>query len=322
MVCRPKFFLIGAPKCGTTALSEYLRQHPRICFSRPKEPYHFCTDLPGYSPGWTDEEYLRRCFGHCEAASLSAGEGTVFYLYSREAVPRIIEFEPESRFIVMLRNPVDLAHAFHSQLLYPDFSEDVADFRDAWNLQDRRRRGESIPQACRDPRVLQYRDVAAIGSQLSRLLDQVQRERVKIIFFSDFTTHTGDVYRDVLDFLGVPDDHRSSFPRINAAEEHRWRALAQMTQQPPRSLVQCVAWLKRTLPVERFGVLSRLRSWNSRRKRRPPLDPEFRRELILEFEDEIGLVERICGRRLDHWRDENRVGLGNASPTVGTARNR
>jgi hypothetical protein len=31
------FFIVGAPKCGSTAMSEYLRTHPDICFSQPKE---------------------------------------------------------------------------------------------------------------------------------------------------------------------------------------------------------------------------------------------------------------------------------------------
>ncbi|MEA3447202.1 MAG: sulfotransferase [Bacteroidota bacterium] len=41
----PNFFIIGAPKCGTTALSEYLRKHPDIHFSYPKEPDYFNTDF-------------------------------------------------------------------------------------------------------------------------------------------------------------------------------------------------------------------------------------------------------------------------------------
>lgn len=34
---KPDFFLVGAPKCGTTAMCDYLDQHPEICFSSIKE---------------------------------------------------------------------------------------------------------------------------------------------------------------------------------------------------------------------------------------------------------------------------------------------
>ena len=42
---KPNLFVIGAPKCGTTALCEYLSRHPKICFSDPKEAKYFHTDF-------------------------------------------------------------------------------------------------------------------------------------------------------------------------------------------------------------------------------------------------------------------------------------
>jgi len=38
---KPNFFIVGAPKCGTTALHTYLGQHPDIFVSEPKEPNYF-----------------------------------------------------------------------------------------------------------------------------------------------------------------------------------------------------------------------------------------------------------------------------------------
>jgi hypothetical protein len=37
----PDFFVVGAPRCGSTAFCRYLAKHPAICFSRPKEPHYF-----------------------------------------------------------------------------------------------------------------------------------------------------------------------------------------------------------------------------------------------------------------------------------------
>ena len=42
----PDFFIFGAPKCGTTALYEYLSRHPGVAMSSVKEPQYFCTDFP------------------------------------------------------------------------------------------------------------------------------------------------------------------------------------------------------------------------------------------------------------------------------------
>ena len=58
---KPNLFIIGAPKCGTTALSEYLREHPAVFVTQPKEPHFFSKDFPYYySPGHaTLDHYLR-----------------------------------------------------------------------------------------------------------------------------------------------------------------------------------------------------------------------------------------------------------------------
>ncbi|NBD32874.1 MAG: hypothetical protein GVY17_07915 [Cyanobacteria bacterium] len=62
----PNFFIVGAPRCGTTALSRYLSQHRQICLSRPKET-HFLYNLPEkYStfPAYVNQ-YLNKFFCHC-----------------------------------------------------------------------------------------------------------------------------------------------------------------------------------------------------------------------------------------------------------------
>ncbi len=42
---KPNFFIVGAPKCGTTALAAYLKEHPQVFFSDPKEPHYFNDDF-------------------------------------------------------------------------------------------------------------------------------------------------------------------------------------------------------------------------------------------------------------------------------------
>ncbi|MCH6588336.1 MAG: sulfotransferase, partial [Proteobacteria bacterium] len=38
---RPDFFIVGAPRCGTTAMYHYLEAHPEIFMSEEKEPHYF-----------------------------------------------------------------------------------------------------------------------------------------------------------------------------------------------------------------------------------------------------------------------------------------
>src|SRR3954468_1950993 len=113
----PSFFIVGAPKCGTTSLNDYLRQHPRIFIPERKELHYFGSDLTFLKTQRpTREEYL----AHFAAAQPQqiAGEASVWYLYSQLAAREIHDFCREAKFIIMLRNPVDMMHSLHSQYLY------------------------------------------------------------------------------------------------------------------------------------------------------------------------------------------------------------
>ena len=95
----PRFFVAGAPRCGTTSISKYLSWHPEICFSRPKEVHYFNRD-PDLSVDALRRNYLERYFSHFDAARHRvAGEGSVSYLYDPDAIRRILAIQPEARFI-------------------------------------------------------------------------------------------------------------------------------------------------------------------------------------------------------------------------------
>ena len=73
----------------------------------------------------------------------------------------ILEFNPQAKFIVMIRNPADMYPSVHSQLLY-ERQENVG-VEAAWNLQELRKAGEKIPLLCREPKLLQYGDACKLG---------------------------------------------------------------------------------------------------------------------------------------------------------------
>jgi hypothetical protein len=301
-MARPDFFIIGAPKCGTTALSEYLRQHSRIGFSQPKEPIYFSTDFPKVRNFTEEADYLERCFGHCRDQGYQAiGEGSTSYFFSVEAIPNILKFAPEARFIAMLRNPLEMIPALHAQKLL-SLEEDERDFARAWGLQAERAAGRSLPKFCQQPELLQYRNLGKLGAHVQRIMDQVPEGRLKLILFDDFAKDARRVYEEVLEFLGVPDDGRAEFPRINESKKYQVQALYELGHRPPAGLMRVISAAKNLLGIERLNIMPRLLEWNVRRSQRKPLSPKLRAELLAEFAEDIGLLERLLGRDLAHWR--------------------
>src|SRR5437773_10824825 len=101
------FLVLGAQKSGTTALNYYLRRHPRIALPVKKE-LHFFDNDELFAGGNVLYEPLYEMFRPARPGSI-AGENTPIYLYWRPALPRIRNYNPEMKFIVILRNPIERA---------------------------------------------------------------------------------------------------------------------------------------------------------------------------------------------------------------------
>ena len=300
---KPNFFIVGAPKCGTTALSEYLREHPAVLMSRPKEPHFFSRDFPYYyAPGRATLDHYLRLFDAAGPEHLAVGEASVWYLYSREALPAIRAFDPGARIIAMVRNPLELVPSLHSQMFYVR-DEDQPDPARAWALQETRRAGRSLPPGVRVPAFLQYREAASLGAQIARAHEVFPPEQLLTLVFDDLREDPAAVYARTLEFLGLPHDGRDEFPRINVNKAHRRAIIARITQRPPRPLLAAAAGIKRLLGIERLGVLERIRARNRRQTERPAPDPAFVAEMRESFRDDVALLSRLLDRDLGHWLD-------------------
>lgn len=289
----PNFFLIGAPKSGTTALSEYLRAHPDILFSTPKEPHYFNDDFPGRHTR-TLEAYLQCFAGYRNEHAI--GEGSALYLKSRSAVPNILRHVPDAKFIVMLRNPVEAVRSFHWQLLY-SHEENIEDFEEAWMAQKERARGKRIPRGTIIAEALQYGEVFKYGEQLERLYRITPKEQVKVIFFDDFTADPRAVYSEMLRFLNVAPHDIHAYPPINRAKRMRFRSLEKPFEDVDR--------LARKLGLRtNLGLKRHLKRLNTKYVSAPPLSPELRRRLTDYYREDILKVSSLTGRNLDRWRDD------------------
>ena len=300
MAVKPNFFIVGAPKCGTTALYEYLRPHPNIFMPKHKEPHYFAKDLGTYPFIKTLDDYTA-LFADAGEQHLSVGEASVYYLRSSTAIANIREFNPAARVIAMFRNPVEMVHSLHSQLLYMS-EESERDFETAWRLQDRRRQGVGLPPGSRGGFLVQYAEVGQFGTQTERVLANFPRSQVKLILYDDFAASPQAVYDEVIEFLGIPDDGRTEFPRVNESKRARLVWLRDFYRKPPAPLRSAFRGLKRMVGGQGISAVAhRIVDLNTVTERRPPLSPAFRAELVAAFRDEVALLSRLLNRDLSHW---------------------
>jgi hypothetical protein len=297
----PNLFLVGAPKCGTTALATYLGDHPAIFMSTPKEPHYFATDFPKHRL-ITDEASYLSLFRNVSNTQNIVGEASVHYLYSREAIRNIHTFNPDAKLIAMLRNPIEMVYSLHSQALH-NTDEDEPDFFRAWSLQGDRKAGRNLPRNCRTPEVLMYGEIGRYGEQVERMLSIFPKEQVKLILFDEFKNDARAIYEETLDFLGVMSDGRQQFEVVNANKMRHSYGLAKWASNPPRFVRNTWACLKRW-----FGLSDNtgqaIGDWIERvnvKVTPRPMPHGVRLMLELAYKDDISKLEALLNRDLSHW---------------------
>ncbi len=299
---RPDFFLVGAPKCGTSLMDTFLGRHPDL-FMPTKELHFFGADLGFNTPARTLDNYLG--FFEDAPSDARAGESSTWYLYSRSAAREIRDFCPDAQILIMLRNPVSMLHSLHSHLLFTG-NEDLADFGEAIDAEPDRRAGRRIPANSFPQGALLYSEVARFSEQVARYYEIFGRERVKVILADDFKKDNAGVYLDVLRFLGARTEGldleailaQDAWTR-NENKAPRSRMILRFLKLPTNQAV-LRGLAPSPVPGWRF-VLRGLRRLNIRYGERPPMSEDVKRRLTEQMAPEVRALGQLIGRDLSRW---------------------
>jgi Sulfotransferase family len=309
-VALPDFFVIGAPKAGTTALHAALAAHPRLFMSSVKEPKFFLTDGPppsrGGGPGdvqtyrehvWRRAEY-EALFATAPRGALR-GESTPFYLYRTDAQERIRALVPDAKLIVILRDPVERAHSNWTHLWSAGL-EPVGDFVEACAEEDAR-----VAAGWAD--FWHYTRLGRYGEQLENLFLRFPPEQVFILRYRALIDAPAQTLDDICEFLGVHAGVIGHVPKQNVTA-HPEPTLAHQTVS---KLLRGTAAAGRHLPGSAGTALTRPleRFLQQNAGRRQPLSWEQRQAVLPYFEDDIRLLERITEAYFGDWlRPRDRSG--------------
>lgn len=218
---QPAFFIAGNSKSGTTALHAFLKQHPAIFMSVPKEPNFFAKDFcrdPNPENSFypiTLSQYLD-LFTKAQSGQI-CGEASACYLYSSVAAEEIYKFNPKAKILVILREPVDFLRSYHLQSLknLPTEAETIKEFKHALDLEPSRKLGKNLPPKCLIPEFLYYRERVKYVEHLKRFYEYFREEQIKVIIYDDWIQDNQGIYKDVLEFLDVRSDFEPSFSSYN-----------------------------------------------------------------------------------------------------------
>jgi len=299
----PDFFIVGHPKCGTTALYEMLRGQPRIYMPSLKEPQFFASEMrvgprPEQLPD-TLEEYLALFDG--ARADQILGEASPSYLRSNTAATLIAEVQPAARIIAILREPTSFLRSVHLQFVQAGIETEY-DLRTALALEENRRAGKNLPRRGLWPLALLYSEHVRYVEQLRRYRAVFAPEQVLVLIYDDFRADNEGTVRAVLSFLGIEDPATVEKVEANPTVGARSPAV--------HGLVQALAVGRGPVSRGVKGVLTTLTPQGPRRRllralRRnvvygePPVpDEQLMSELRRRFKGEVVALGEYLGRDL------------------------
>jgi len=284
----PTFIIVGAPKCGTTALWSYLDEHPEVEMSRLKEP-HFFTELqhdfgngvgkPGPLRSITYRngiEWYAGLFG-AKPLARARGEASTHYFSAPDSAALIRRHLPDVRLIFMVRDPVDR--------LYSHFWQD-------------RKQGVELPDFATlvrtdHPAFRYYAYVSEYETHFTRFLSLFPRDRILVLTDAELRTETAAVLRRVCEFIGVSPDFRpaSLGSQFNPHTEprYRWITRAVLALRFNRVTHAMPMRIRRRLGTIR-ALVSRL---NSRRSQYSPMPPDLRALLQARFAPRAAFAARL-----------------------------
>lgn len=300
----PDFLIIGAGKCGTTSLDNYLRHHPELFIPKVKEPNFYGyeliserelsnrdSEIKHFRESITTlDEYLQ-LFEDAEPG-LVKGETSNTYLIHEKAPARIRFYNPGMKLIAIFRQPAERLWSRYMHLAREDKmpTEHFTDCLDHttiyWERNDLIKEG-------------------FYHHNLSKYFRLFPKEQIRVYLFEDLKDNGSEVLKDIYKFLGVdPGFEMEKLIRYNQSGIIKNKALDGIIGN--HGIIPKMAKyvfgrhydsLKENTTMQ--SLLVKVRKQNLDRR---PIDPEFKKILTREvYQSDIEKLQTLIDRDLSHW---------------------
>jgi len=229
---KTNLFIVGAAKAGTTMLYQHLSAHPQICMSSIKEPNYFSSEgiksdhLYYKEPVVEQESVYSRLFNPSPGQKI-IGEASVSYLFYPGTAEKIFSYNPETKIVIILRDPVRRAfspYLMDRKLGLVPFSFD-----------------EVVLKPVDENKKTYFQQYVLYGlyfDQVRKYMDVFPAGQVRIFLFDSIRDHLPEVLSQMENFLGLssplkpvdnPDINEAAMPSSKlTAMLYRQRAMRRL----------------------------------------------------------------------------------------------
>jgi len=291
----PNLLIVGAAKCGTTSLHNYLKQHPDIFMSEHKEPHFLINSEIGKDrihKAVNDLEDYENLF-KTDIIYKYKGESSVMYLAFPEfSINNIKKYlDSDVKIIIMLRNPIERAFAGYLHNLRYNPSENLS-FEEAFEKSELRYHQEM--NITPDTR---YLHVGNYHSQVESFMS-VFNDNVLVIMYEDYVKDIDLCLSNVFDFLAI--DKIS----IDTSKRHMvggWVFKSKFLRNLLIPQNNFKSLVKTILPNKRLRKSFKKKLMNISTVENPSISKEMHLKLIEYYRKDIGSLSKLLKIDLKYW---------------------
>ena len=294
---KPNFIIVGAMKASTTSVYSYLKQHPDIFMTRVKEPMFFNNYKKSQDFLIIGSKFKNKIktisdyyalFDEAKSEKL-LGEASPSYIYDKNTPNLIKKYLPNTKIIIILRQPVDRAYSNFLHVLRSG-REVFSSFEDSINYESKRIEDNWSP-------LYHYINKGYYSEQIERYFNEFPIENIKILLFDDIIQNTKECLEDIFRFLEVDDTFEVDFSRKLNASGIPSGVLGFILKKMRYYRLMPKFALSDYFPNSIINLI-----FKSVYTKSPRLSSKFRRELTNKYyKEEIIKLQKLINRDLSDW---------------------
>ncbi|MFW6283547.1 MAG: sulfotransferase family protein [Minisyncoccales bacterium] len=296
-------FVVGEPRCGTTALYHYFKRHNNCFLPSTKEPKYFCKEY--FYKSKANKRYFQykkledyeKLYNFSQDRKYFCDFST-YYLFSKNAAKEIYKYNPEAKIIALFREPVDFLRSWQKQRL-KDGLENITDFKKALNMEETRKKKSHKYKPFYER--LFYSEWVKFSNHLKRYLDFFPAKNIKVIIYEDFKKDNQKIVDEICSFLGIEKIDINE-KHVNARKKFRFQKLRVLFTK--NSLIGRYI---NNLPPKLEKVKRYLIQKMIAKEDKSEINREYKKELMREYKSEVINLNKLLHKYNLMDKDRNLV---------------
>lgn len=289
--CKANLMIIGTQKAGTTSLFNYLKQHPDLYFSRVKELTYF-VDNNCYERG---EKYFNSFFsGHKNEKVIATSY--VHMLPCDYCPERVKNYNPDTKFIIMVRDPIERAYSAFYYALRNGWENENENFDSVYTLEEKRLQGNLTERYD-----LAYFSNGLYYKHLLNWYSYFPKENFLILLDLDLYKEPENTFRRIFQFLNIDPDYKiDTAKKYNTAGATRFKALQNLMINKDSKFLRKLGNL---VPLSirifiRSVIFSGITKYNATDQKNPPLPKDLKKKYFDYFRKDVEELSKLTARDL------------------------